>query len=487
MNFGNLFIAAAVGVVLAGCANMDYDKKLSDVSVGIQTGNVKGSLDMLQGQHGGASADNDKDKATDLLYHLEVGELKRLNGDVQGSSTSWLKADKIVKGWEEQAKLDPLALLGDVGSVLINDTTRRYDGRDYEKVLLSVDLALNHLALNDFDSARIEIRKMHQRQAVIADFQAKVLQKAADDAAEKNVKVTSFKELGGYPIETLEAPEVQSLKNSYESAFGNYLAGFVYEALGDSSLAAPGYRKAIEMRPHVPMLEKTLAELDKRSSYAQRSKSDDVDVLFVVESGLAPAVTTQKIALPLPIPTRQGVRLEIVPLSWPVIRPGNGNYLSAINIDDSVEPLVMLTSVNAMARRALYDEMPAILTRTTVRAIAKVAAQKATDEAASQAGLVGSLFSIATKVAVTVSEVADERVWRTLPDSFLIARKKIKSGTHQIAFNVNGVPTVRNVSVSGKYAVVTARVVGNQVYINAQNEGVVGSSGNKASEAVVSR
>ena len=39
---------------------------------------------------------------------------------------------------------------------------------------------------------------------------------------------------------SLDAPEVVSLKNSYQSAFSHYLAGFVYEALGEKDLAAPG-------------------------------------------------------------------------------------------------------------------------------------------------------------------------------------------------------------------------------------------------------
>ena len=95
-------------------------------------------------------------------------------------------------------------LLEGAGSLLFNDTTRKYEGRDYEKVMLNLGLALNHLTLNDWDSARIEIKKMHERQALIAEYQSKKLEQAKADAEEKQLKVTSFKELGGYPIETLE-------------------------------------------------------------------------------------------------------------------------------------------------------------------------------------------------------------------------------------------------------------------------------------------
>ncbi len=59
---------------------------------------------------------------------------------------------------------------------------------------------------------------------------------------------TEYKDLQGYPVPALDAPEVVGLKNSYQSAFSHYLSGFVYEALGENDLAAPGYRKAAELR-----------------------------------------------------------------------------------------------------------------------------------------------------------------------------------------------------------------------------------------------
>ena len=43
-----------------------------------------------------------------------------------------------------------------------------------------------------------------------------------------------------------------------------YLAGFIYEALGELSLAAPGYRLANELHPGVPLLEDALAGLEAR-------------------------------------------------------------------------------------------------------------------------------------------------------------------------------------------------------------------------------
>ena len=467
MNRSKLIAAWLAVLALSGCAGMNYDSKIAQVTNGMRSGQLNESIATLESNNTG------DDKG--LLYYMEKGELLRLKGAFDDSRDTWLKADGKVREWEDMVKTDPSKLLGDLGSVTVNDTTRRYDGRDYEKVLLSIELALDHLSLGNWDNARVEVTKMHERQSIIADFRSKELDQAKADSESKGVKVTSFKELNGYPIETLEAPEVQALKNSYESAFGNYLAGFVYEANGDNSLAAAGYRKAAEMQPNVKMLDDSLAGLDKRMHQvripSKKSKSGPpaVDTLLVVETGEAPAIQSQSIGLFLPIPCKNGVCPELVQISWPVIRGGQLAAPGSISVDGNDTPLAMMTSVDAMSRRALYDEMPAIIARSAIRAIAKTAAQKLVDDNADRlsnaCAFCGLVASIGAKVAVAVSEVADERAWRTLPAAYSIARLALPEGQHKIALQLGDVSKQVDVAVSGKYSLVALRVVGSQVYV----------------------
>jgi hypothetical protein len=82
-----------------------------------------------------------------------------------------------------------------------------------------------------------------------------------------------MKDLRATRSPALDAPEVVNLKNSYQSAFSHYLAGFVYEALGEKDLAAPGYRKAAELRPNTPLLEQALLDLDKAKVGADEAMS----------------------------------------------------------------------------------------------------------------------------------------------------------------------------------------------------------------------
>ena len=387
----------------------------------------------------------------ELLYYLDRGELLRTKGAYEDSRTTLLKADDFVRQWEEDVKLNGAKILGDIGSYLINDSTRRYEGRDYEKVMLSVRIALNHLALGDWDGARTEIKKMHEREAVIAEFRSKELDAEKKQAEAKGIKTTSFKELNGYPIESLEDPSVRALKNSYESSFANYLAGFVYEAQGEPSLAAAGYRKAIEMRPGEKMLEDSLAGLDARTGKRSRGT---VDTLVIVESGSPPEIDSTTLPIPLPIISKSGVSIVATPISWPVIRPVSTSGIpGSVMVNDQPVSLSLLTNVDLMARRALSDEMPGIIFRSSVRAITKGVAQKAVQDNSSAFGMFGAVLSVAASAVAVATEKADTRSWQTIPGFYSVGRITLPVGTNKISLGGE----TREVQISGPYAVLALR------------------------------
>lgn len=451
-----LAMILSVSFLLGGCVTTGYHQQVSSTLDSAKSGSVDVALADLEKKNPG------KDK--DLLYFMEKGELQRMKGNYPESISAWNAADGKVREWEEEVKTDPAKVMGQIGSFLINDTTRRYDGRDYEKVLLSVRLALDHVAQGDWDSARVEVKKMHEREAIIAEFRSKELEDAKKKSEEKGLKTTSFKDLKGYPVETLDDPEVKALKNAYESAVANYLAGFVYEALGEPSLAAAGYRKAIEMRGGNPFLEQALSGLDGRFG-KRRGNGGLVDTLILVESGNAPAITSRMLPIPLPIPGKGGVRVVMTPLSWPVVEKADASVIpTSLMVNDKQLPLTMVTSVDHMARRAIADEMPGIIVRSSIRAIVKGAAQKAIQDNAS--GMAGAVLGIAAGIAAVASEKADERAWRTLPGFFSLGRVSLPFGTNRIAINTPAGVVTREVQVSGNHALVVLRTTGPALYVS---------------------
>lgn len=440
-----LTVATLLAVVqLTGCAAFrSYDSELQETNKQLASGNIDAALALLE--------KNNKGDDKDLLYYFEKGELLRSKGDLSGSQTAWREADNVVFKWEESVKLDTAKYLGQFGSYLVNDKVRRYEGYDYEKVMLTTQMALNLLAQNDFDGARTEIKKTHEREAVIAELRDKEYLKREEEAEKEGVK-TEYKDLKGYPVAALDAPEVVGLKNSYQSAFSHYLSGYVYEALGEKGLAAPGYRKAAELRPNTALLEQALLDLDKPA--AKNTKSADSDVLIVVQSGLAPARDSVRIPLPLPI----SGNLVITPLSFPIIKEDTSTeHFSEIYLNDKSLKLTALNSTTAMSRRALRDDMPGIILRTSVRAISRGVAQKQIND-------VNPLAGLAVGIASAVTEGADTRTWRTLPDDTLVARVHLSQGEHQLSLPSSLGGSKVSVKIDRAYQVVSLRVVGNQVF-----------------------
>ncbi|CAM3621913.1 hypothetical protein ABE525_15740 [Pseudomonas wadenswilerensis] len=437
-----LTVATLVAAIqLAGCsAFRSYDSELQETNQHLSSGNVDAALQLLE--------KNNKGEDKDLLYYFEKGELLRSKGDLAGSQLAWRSADDVVFKWEESVKLDTDKYLSQFGSYLVNDKVRRYEGYDYEKVMLTTQMALNLLAQNDFDGARTEIKKTHEREAVIAELRDKEYLKREEEAEKEGVK-TEYKELQGYPVASLDAPEVVGLKNSYQSAFSHYLSGYVYEALGEKGLAAPGYRKAAELRPNTPLLEQALLELDKPAA-----KTTDSDVLIVIQSGLAPARDSVRVPLPLPI----SGNLVITPLSFPVIKEDTSTaHFSEIYLNDRELKLTALNSTTAMSRRALRDDMPGIILRTSVRAISRGVAQKQLND-------VNPLAGLAVGIASTITEGADTRTWRTLPDETQVARVRLRQGEHQLSLPSSLGGSQVSVKIDRPFQVVTLRVVGNQVF-----------------------
>jgi len=437
-------LVALLAVAIAGCAvQPTHDGRVSATMAATERGSVAEGLRALD-EKGAA----DKE---DLLGNLERGELLRIDSRYMESLGFFELADMKVKVWEETAKTAPEQLMGQIGATILGETSRAYEGQDYEKVMLTTRMAMNRLNLNDIDNARVDIKRTHEREAVIAEFRAKETVAAEKDAKDRGVP-TEGKELSGYPVETLNDAEVLRLKNGYQNALSHYLSGFVYEALNEPGLAAPGYRHAIELRPDTPVLESGLSGLDERTSF--RRPKGVTDVLFIIEAGSAPARKSQRVTFP--VPTRNGV--IVATIMYPVIHPNpSAPLVSGIKVGDQTIAAGLVADFNVMARRSLKDDLPGMQLRAAIRVIAKGVIQD-------QAYRANALLGIATNIAAIVTEPnADDRMWRALPERIFVARAYVKPGTYPL--QLLGVQdNASTVTVQGKYMIVPVRVFASKTY-----------------------
>lgn len=393
-----------------------------------------------------------------MLSNMEYGELLRLNKQYSESNDAYLKADEEVKKWEEKSAINPEKFFSNLAAALFTESAKIYEGQDYEKVWLTTRLAMNKIAMGDFDGARVDIKRTHEREALIANFRSKELQAAEDEAKAKGVDVKN-KEINGYPVETINDPEVLKLKNGYQNALSHYLAGFLYESLNEPSLAAPGYRKAIELKPETKILEEGLNGLDTRTSFTHKKKQKMTDVLIVLETGLAPERKSNDFSIM--VPSANGTIAQ-ANMSYPVIDPSQTALMQSVELDGSTVVIDDVVDSNIMARRALKDEMPSITLRNTTRMIAKEVAKGAL----SRTGFGGILDMISNQKGPT----AADRMWHMLPERVYIARTYLSPGQH----NLNIKETGQRISfqVDGQYAIVPLRIMSDGVAM-----GTVGSIG----------
>jgi len=445
--------------LLSGCGALrSYRAEMDKVIERTAGGDLSGAISVLEKQN----TSDDKD----LLFHMELGELKRLSNDFTGSFESFRKADAEVLAWEAAVKLDPTRAVGQTGSFLLNDRVRTYEGSDYEKVLITTRMAMDHLALGDWDKARVEIKRTHEREALIVEVRAREYQKLREEAAGKSAQV-SFREINGYPVESIATPEANALRNGYQNALSHYLAGFVYEALGEPSLAAPGYRTAIELRPGESALDDALGGLDARTG-----APDDAlcDTLFVIETGAIPGRQSRSFSLPIPIPAYGA--FTFVQVSFPVLPPAPFGYQAPdiqIGGFDTL-PTAHILDLDAMARRALQDDMPGIMFRAFVRSATKAVAQYQLQRQMAQQrnrddALGAAIALLALQIGGAVVEQADERGWRTLPAQVTIARARLPRGSHPVSVRSDNGSARFDVNLTASHALVSVRLLRGHAFV----------------------
>lgn len=452
MVFRGLTPVLLLSSVLAGCVanpTRQYDGELKETVTLVRNGAVKQALQQLEKNNEPGVITKDKD----ILYFLEKGELLTLDGDYPVGRDTWLKADEFVREWEDSVKADASKVIGDVGSFLINDKTRRYDGQDYEKVMLSTNLTLSHVMQGNYDLARIEMKKTYEREKLIESFREKEYDKLQEEAKSKNVSV-DVKQMKEYPMAELDTPEVNSLKNGFQNAFSHYLAGYFFEVTGEPSLAEPGYRNALRLAPNSRIVQTGLKEVGRR-----RPGPKESDVLFVIESGFAPS--WKSITIPIPIPRQSG--FMVTPLSFPLVKSDNKGFVPvSVSVAGKQLPVETLTNIDTMARRQLKDQMPGILLRTVIRAVVKSVAQD-------QAYKGGVVLGVLTNVATVVSEQADDRSWRTLPERISVARATLPQGTQVIEFQTGAGSYKKEVNIGNRFSIIPIRITDGTVYVGQPN------------------
>ena len=465
--------------LLVGCATQTQQVKMNESKDQFKNGDLQNTTVAIQSAF--------KDKNT--LYYLEMGKVQRLQGPAQipNSTENLLIADQQVEQWERATSDKLKRSFSDMSSYVLSEGfSSNYDPKPYEVSYLSQTIALNHLAQGRWNDAMVEAKKMAQREKVIEELiQSKVSAVSRTEQEQQNNRNTKgatsrIQDINGYPINLLDDEETRSLKNSYQNPGAYYLSGFIHESQGEASLAAPGYRLAIELRPSVSFFKTSIAKLD--TNIANQRKKSFADTLIIIDTGYIPKITPQRISQSFNF----GGSPKLVTLTLPSIEKSTERYTPTfVQLGDRVANPELVASIDSMARKNLQDEMPGYVLRASSRALVSLAAQYAADQSAQQAArrnnqnnqnnnaavIIGAIAGMITGYGLQAINVTDVRHWSTLPAQTYMARMGLPIGPTVLKFTLpSGVIQSQTVNLVGGYNVVYIRMFRNKASVLTSND-----------------
>jgi hypothetical protein len=355
-----------------------------------------------------------------LLYLLEKAMILDRQGQRDDARKLLLKADRIVD------ELYTTSISKAAATFVFNDAAQDYPGEDYEKVAIHTMLAHSYIEDGDLKSARVEAARINTR----------------------------LNEINGFYEEN---------KNRYkEDAYARYLAGIIYEALGEDDSAIVDYRAALKVYEGdyskifatrapdhlVVALYRLLVKRGrgdeakelKKNYQLQGQKLDSKESLgeIVVLHELGEIVSKEKSEFVYPIGS------EIIRFSFPVIRRVKNSYgRTGVQINsDGSEPADLVQDFDMIARETLEDRRGRIIAKSLARLVLK---SQMTQKAQKEFGAIGWL---AGNIYGAVTETADTRSWALLPAAIKVTRLQVKPGNYDLTiFNDGKTSRVRKVLI----------------------------------------
>ncbi|MDC7219091.1 MAG: hypothetical protein PQJ59_04060 [Spirochaetales bacterium] len=360
-----------------------------------------------------------------VLYYLDVGMLYHYAGRYEESNTALTEAEYAIE------ELYTNSISKSIGSGVLNDNARDYDGEIYEDLYLNVFKALNYIALGDTESALVEVRRLNNKMQLLQDKYDALYGEYSRSGEEQQV-------------------ELDKITNEFHNnALARYLGVILYRAMGDYDDAridreyfdksflsqpllypfpvvqAPDARPAEGTAIPVNVLAFTGQSPGKKSvtyyidstahqlhfTTVDQGEEDYLRELTDIDSFIVPGLSYgfhMKLQFPKMFERDSGVdQIKVY---------GNGELVGDLGLTENIQ---------LVAQATFAAELPLIVGKTVTRAIAKGIAKEVSQSATNSiiddqiGGLGGELFKlavgVASDVAVDATENADLRISNFFP------------------------------------------------------------------------
>lgn len=403
----------AVALFASGCAT--YSDRMQSATEAVQAGAYAEGLKDL---NKALKVDSEQElpsrwRSTDALTVLERAIVLQSLGQYKESSRDLSAAEQEIELLDLRRNgIDGLS------KYLYSDSSGKYKAPPSERLALNAINLLNYLAEGDLDGAAVEARRFQAQREFLA-------------------------------TQGIEAPGPASL--------GSYLAGCVFEKLGEgdralryyeealagsgalASLRAPVARLAPANAYRGPALEKLLAESRKLAPRNARMG----EILIVTSVGRVPHKVPERMPIgaavgfvgtiltdDLRVLERSAFKVLVFPALQPV-----GSQLSsvAVAVDGQTASLDLITDLGAAVAAEYEANKPAIIAAGVTRLLTRAAIAEGARVAGNQGdNVIGVLAALATEAALVAADRPDTRSWTLLPGRILATRIPVLAGEHSV-------------------------------------------------------
>ena len=416
---GRGILPAALALSLLGACKTYYDHS-EEAHAAVSRGDYRGGVKEMNAILGVDSDDELPSEwtADRPLAALERGVLLQALGEYAASSRDLSGAEMELEFLD--LKLDTA---GNIGKYIYSDSSEVYKTPPTERVTLNAINMLNYLAAGNLQGASTEARRF-----------------------------------------TVMRNYLDGLDQYAHAAFGSYLAGFTFEALGETNRALRYYDEALE-EGDLGSLADPVLRLAAKGSYrgpqltelleraGGTSAGDPVEsrgeLLVVISIGRVPHKFPERIAIGAAIgyaaawvtgDTKVLSRSATKVIVYPELAPSRSMYTrAAIEIDGREQPLQLLSNLGPEIARE-HEEIKqriigAALTRLIARAIVAEGARKAGSNVGSG---FGTLAALITEGVLVAADKPDTRSWSFLPERIFACRTSLPPGEHKLDVRLRG-------------------------------------------------
>ncbi|TCO09202.1 COG3014 family protein [Natronoflexus pectinivorans] len=433
-------------LILTGCAT--FYQRTAEVQTQIASGDFEQANRSLERNRRWAESNNHR-----VLFYMNRGLVLFMMGEHEESNRYFDKADFYIEDYRKNLATEALVLVS-------NPMARPYPPEDFESIMIHYYKALNFIALENYEGALVEARRVNIRLQEIND-------------------------------------QYRNHKNRYaRDAFAHNLMGLIYQANGDYNNAFIAYRNALEiyetdytelfhLGPPLQLKEDLLYSArrmgfrnevryyeEKFGIKAPEPDSENGDLVFIWMNGLGPVKSEWSLNLSN-MGTRNGMmilgsdelgvtfpiylgnqssqqraslsNLSIIRVAFPkyVERPPLYHEASLLHQGER-HRLEMAQNINRIAFQSLHDRMLREVGNNIMRLAAKQIMERT---ARNENRNLGTLVSIIN----AITERADTRNWQSLPYSLSYTRVSLPAGKNELILEqhrVGGGVSSENVSVN---------------------------------------